>query len=311
MSGLVTQYSLLILAERHSRDNQMNVIGLIVNTDKKAALEISGDLASKIEGRGVRVCTEASVAPLIGRPELAADDEVLASSDMLIVLGGDGTVLRASKIAAPKGTPMLGVHFGQYGFITQIHPPELDDALDRVLAGDFQVEDRLMLRADLIRGEETVQDLNALNDVVVSKGPLARMLNLHTSVAGQFVATYAADGIIVSSPTGSTAYSLSAGGPVVNPNVRVLIITPICPHTLNARSLVIPEDEQVQILAECEPHERDVMMTVDGQVGVPVRCGDKITVRKAGFPARLVVLDPWHFYDKIQSRLKWGERFSQ
>lgn len=289
----------------------MKVIGLIVNTDKQAALDVSAAVARTIESRGVRVLTEENVAVLIGRPELAADEDALASSDLLMIFGGDGTVLRASRMVAPKGTPMLGVHFGQYGFITQIHPPDLNAALDRVLGGDFEVEERLMLKAELSRGDEILESLTALNDVVVSKGPLARMLNLHTLVAERHVATYAADGIIVSSPTGSTAYSLSAGGPVVNPNVRVLIITPICPHTLNARSLVIPEDEGVQIIAECEPHERDVMMTVDGQIGIPIQCGDKISVRKADFPARLVVLDPWHFYDKLRSRLMWGERFSQ
>jgi len=288
----------------------MKTIGLILNTEKQPALGVAGEVAAKLEMRGIRVLVEAAAADAVGRPDLTADDETLTSADLWIVLGGDGTVLRAGRLAAPKGVPMLGVHFGQYGFITQIHPPDLDAALERALAGEFEVEERLVLRTDLTREGEVIHTSNALNDVVVSKGPLARMLSLHTSVAERYIATYAADGLIVSSPTGSTGYSLSAGGPVVNPKVSVLIITPICPHTLNARSLVIPHDESVEIVAECEPTATDVMMTVDGQIGVPVHCGDRISVRRAEFKARLIVFDRWQFYDKIQSRLRWGERFS-
>lgn len=289
----------------------MDTIGVIVNTDKSAALSVSADMAVRIEARGVAVRMEAEAASAIGRSDLAAEPEQIAAADLVIVLGGDGTVLRAARIAAPKGTPMLGVHFGQYGFITQIHPPDLDRTLERVLDDDFEVEERLMLQAAHTRDGEVIETFTALNDVVVSKGPLARMLNLHTYVSERYIATYAADGLIVSSPTGSTAYSLSAGGPVVNPCVRVMIITPICPHTLNARSLVIPDDETAQIVAETEADPSDAMITIDGQIGVPIRCNDKISVRRADFPARLVVLDRWDFYDKLQSRLKWGERFSQ
>ncbi len=289
----------------------MHAIGLIVNTDKPAALELAAQLDEKIERRGIKVFAEKSVADLIGKPELGADRDEMASVDLLIVLGGDGTVLRASRLAGPNGIPMLGVHFGQYGFITQIHPPELEEALDRIFSGNYEVEERLTLFGELERNGEKIESFTALNDIVVGKGPISRMLNLRTFVSGRFITTYAADGIIVSSPTGSTAYSLSAGGPVVNPKVKVIIITPICPHTLNARSLVIPDDESVDIIAEAGYEEEDIMITIDGQHSIEGRCGDKISVRKANFFTRLILLDKSHFYDKLQSRLRWGERFSQ
>jgi len=286
-------------------------IGFIVNPMKGGALQLAAELASWLISRNVEVLIEEEPAQMINHNDLAASEDAVYETDMVMVLGGDGTILRAARVAGPKGTPILGVHFGQYGFITEVHPPDVKPALERVLDGDYRISERMMLHAVLYRGEEEVFSTPALNDVVVSKGPLARLLKLHTLVNSQLIATYAADGIIVSSPTGSTAYSLSAGGPVVNPNVEVMIITPICPHTLNARSLVIPSDECVQIIGECGQNGNDIMMlTIDGQVGFKMECNDKVDIRRADYNARIVYWDPMSFYDKLQRRLKWGERFS-
>lgn len=285
-------------------------VGLVVNSQKKKALELAAELASWLTSRSVRTLIEEEAAGFINRPDLAAPPEELFEVEMAVVLGGDGTILRAAREAGPRGTPILGVHLGQYGFITEIHPPDVISAVQRVLNGDYRISERMMLDVSLIRRDETIVSMPALNDAVVSKGPLARLLNLHTFVNGKLIATYAADGIIVSSPTGSTAYSLSAGGPVVNPNVNVMIITPICPHTLNARSLVIPDDETVQIIGECGEGEDEMMLTVDGQLGFNMQCSDKVIARRADFCARIVYWDPMSFYDKLRDRLKWGERFS-
>lgn len=287
----------------------MNRIGLIANADKPDAMKLLEELVRWLLERGVEVLVEKDPAELIGRSAIGFSSEEVASTDMIVVLGGDGTILRASRVAAPRGTPMLGVHFGQYGFITEVHPPEAKEALERVLNGDYHISERIMLRARLIRSGEEVGSWTALNDVVVSKGPLARLLSLHVSVREKYIATYAADGIIVSSPTGSTAYSLSAGGPVVNPSVGVMIITPICPHTLNARSLVVPDDDLVQVTTECGEDE-SVMLTVDGQLGFYMQSCDRLDVTKAEFSAKIVTWDPLSFYGKLQSRLRWGDRFS-
>lgn len=289
----------------------MKTIGLVANPQKPEALRLAAELADWLSGRHVKTLIEPEPAESIGRADLAASADAVYEADMVVVLGGDGTILRAARMAGPKGTPILGVHLGKYGFITEIHPPDVKSALERVLEGDYRISERLMLSVDLIRNKETVFSASALNDVVVSKGPFARLLNLRTFVDERLIAVYAADGIIVSSPTGSTAYSLSAGGPVVNPNVKVMIITPICPHTLNARSLVVPDNETVQIVGECELDGEDVMMlTVDGQVGCKMECRDKVDIRRAEFCARIVYWNNMSFYDKLQQRLKWGERFS-
>ncbi|MBI2842448.1 MAG: NAD(+)/NADH kinase [Armatimonadetes bacterium] len=288
----------------------MKSLGLVVNPTKEGSVRLASDLIPWLISKGIKLLVEEEAAHLIGRGDLAADLDRVCEAEMAVVLGGDGTILRAARTAGPKGTPMLGVHLGQYGFITEIHPPDVKPALERVLRGDYKISERMMLLGSLIRGDEVIASTPALNDVVVSKGPLARMLTLHTFVDERLIAIYASDGIIVSSPTGSTAYSLSAGGPVVNPNVKVMIITPICPHTLNARSLVIPDTESVQIVGECGDGPDEMMLTVDGQVGFRMVCSDKVDVRRADFTARIVYWDPMSFYDKIQSRLRWGERFS-
>lgn len=289
----------------------MKTIGLVANPQKPEALHIAVELADWLADKHVTTLIEHEPAGLIGRMDLAASPDAVYEADMVVVLGGDGTILRAARMAGPKGTPILGVHFGQYGFITEVHPPEAKAALERVLNGDYRISERLMLSANIIRNNEAIYSTQALNDIVVSKGPFARLLSLRTFVNESLIATYAADGIIVSSPTGSTAYSLSAGGPVVNPNVNVMIITPICPHTLNARSLVIPDDETVQIIGECGVSGEDViMLTVDGQEGFKMECRDKVDIRRAEFNARIVYWNPMSFYDKLQQRLKWGERFS-
>jgi len=288
----------------------VKTIGLVVNPQKKDAIELGGRIAEWLESRRVRVVVEDEAARFIRGEVHEAPLELVCESDIVVVLGGDGTILRVARTAGIKGTPILGVHLGQYGFITEIHPPDVMDAIGRVIDGDYIVSERMMLCAELARNEEMVFESPALNDAVVSKGPLARLLKLHTYVDERLIATYAADGIIVSSPTGSTAYSLSAGGPVVNPDVNAMIITPICPHTLNARSLVVPDTATVHIIGECGEGDDSMMLTIDGQLGFQMHSGDRVTVRRAGYSARIICWDPMGFYDKLQSRLRWGDRFS-
>jgi NAD+ kinase len=288
----------------------MKSIGLVPNPHKIESMKLAAQLADWLIARGLGVLIPKDQAGEIGRPDLSATDDEVTQADFILVLGGDGTILRWSRIAAPKGTPMMGVNFGQYGFITEIHPEEAIPAMERVLAGDYIVSERVMLKATVTRNDQPIGTFYALNEAVVGKGPFARLLGLHTYVGGRFIVTYTADGIIVSTPTGSTAYSLSAGGPVVHPDVSVMIVTPICPHTLNARSLVIPDDETVQIIGECGDEPSSMMLTIDGQLGEHLIQGDKVEISKAEFKAHLVQIEPQSFYHKLQTRLRWGERFS-
>ncbi len=288
----------------------MKSIGFVVNPHKEDALRLAAELVLWLGERGVAALVEHEPARGIGREDIGATLEAVSETDMVVVLGGDGSILRAARVAGPKGTPILGVHFGQYGFITEIHPPDVIPALTKVLEGDFKISERMMFTAKLIRGDEELLTAPAMNDVVVSKGPLSRLLTLHTFINDRFITTYAADGIIIATPTGSTGYSLSAGGPVVHPSVQIAIVTPICPHTLNARSLVVPDTEAIQIVGECTGIEDDMTLTVDGQAGYKMLCSDKVDVRRADYSARIVYWDKLSFYDKLRSRLRWGERFS-
>ncbi|MCX6343606.1 MAG: NAD(+)/NADH kinase [Armatimonadetes bacterium] len=288
----------------------MKVIGLAPNPHKIESMQLAAKLADWLISERIRVIVPEDIAASMGRTELGATESAVSSADFLLVLGGDGTMLRWGRMAAPQGTPMMGVNFGQYGFITEIHPSEAILAMKKVLAGEIIISERAVLKATVARDGQEIGTYYALNDAVVSKGPFARMLGLHTYVNGKFIVTYTADGIIISTPTGSTAYSLSAGGPVVHPDVSVLIITPICPHTLNARALVIPDNETVQIIGECGDDPVSMMLTMDGQLGEHLVCNDKISIGKADFKAKLVQIEPQSFYNKLQKRLRWGERFN-
>ncbi len=302
--------SLSIINYQLSFEPAMKSIGLAPNPLREESLALATRVAGWLSERSVRAVVTCEAAERIGRPDLAATEEEVVETDLLLILGGDGTMLRWSRLAAPKGTPMMGVNFGQYGFITEVHPDETIDALALVLDGKYYISERTVLKATLTRSGSQIGAYFALNDVVVSKGPLSRMLGLRILVSGKFIVTYAADGIIVSSPTGSTAYSLSAGGPVVHPDVGVFIITPICPHTLNARSLVIPDKEQVRIIGECDEGPSHTMLTVDGQLGEHLQNEDEVEIVRADYMARLVHLEPQSFYTKLQTRMRWGERLS-
>jgi NAD+ kinase len=288
----------------------MRTIGLAPNPQKKEAVQLASELADWLAEHGARAVLAEEVAAEIGKIHLGASEEQVVGADVLMVLGGDGTMLRYSRLTAPRGTPMIGVNFGQYGFITEIHPKEAKTALRRILDGDYVVSQRVVLKATVTRAGGQMGSYYALNDAVVSKGPAARMLALHTFLNGKFIVTYSADGIIVATPTGSTAYSLSAGGPVVHPDVSVLVITPICPHTMNARSLVVPDGEVVKIAGDCNADSPNMVLTTDGQVAEHLTCNDQVEIEKADFTARLIQLEPQSFYDKLQTRLRWGERFS-
>ncbi|MCS6949530.1 MAG: NAD(+)/NADH kinase [bacterium] len=281
-------------------------VGLIVHTDKPDALRFTREAVEWLQERGLQVQLEPNIARALNMPECGNDDEALRQSDLLLAVGGDGTILRASHLAAPRGIPILGVHLGRFGFIAQIRPQELHTAITRVQAGDYVIEKRLMVRAVAYRRGESICEALALNDVVVTKGAVARMITLQTFVNDTFLATYSADGVVVATPTGSTAYSLSAGGAIVDPACEVLLLTPICAHTLSARPLVLPADKQVKVVVTAD--DGDFHLQADGGETVRLQSGDEVRVSRAEERTHLVVFDPDEFYAKLRDRLLWGER---
>lgn len=281
---------------------EMNLlVALMPHSGKEAALALAEQLIARLEKDGVRIWLEPEAAALLGREDLAGSDEELALARVALVLGGDGAFLKAARLAAPHGVPILGVNLGHLGFLTAVEPSGLDEALARVFRGDYSIEERLMLKAEVWREGQLVASSFGLNDAAVTRGTFARVIEFETWIDGSLIGTFLADGMIVATPTGSTAYSLSAGGPIVHPGVRALIVTPICPHTIGARTIVTMPDQQVTIRILSRD---DAMLTVDGQVGESLKAMDRVVVGRASKPARLVSLGDRSFYGLIHNRLR-------
>ena len=283
-------------------------VGIIVHPTRLEALDFATEVIAWLGNRGIAVRLDSAAAARLNQPPLAVTPDAWEAMDFIITLGGDGTILTAARLAAPYAIPILGVHMGRFGFIAETHPNTLFAHLEQVLNGQMRIQERMMVKGQVWRDGECLMERIGLNDALV-KSRLAQMLQLKTSIGGAEFATYPADGVIVAVPTGSTAYSLSAGGPLVAPTVRAMIMTPICPHTLSARPLVVPDDEVIEI--EVESQDEDAIFDVDGADPFPLRNGDKVVIRRAEYMTRLIVLDHATFYRKVRDRYLYGERLNE
>jgi len=228
---------------------------------------------------------------------------------LIISLGGDGTLLRAARLAAAEDIPVFGVNLGGLGFLTQIGIDDLEKSLEKLYQGKYFLDERMMLNCTVKRREKKIKKFTALNDVVIGKGAFARIICLATYVNNDYVITYSADGLVVSTSTGSTAYSLSAGGPIVNPNINSIILTPICPHTLSARPLIIGENDQVSITLESS--EEKVMVTIDGQEGFVLKPEDEVIIKKSDRKAHLITFKEKSFYAILREKLRWSGQINK
>jgi NAD+ kinase len=287
----------------------VRTIGIVANTQREAAVRCARLLEQIADQRDVATYFAPALAEALGAPARSTEESALGACDLVVALGGDGTLLSANRVASPHGTPILGIHVGgpaSFGFLTETNPGGACEALEAVLDGRYRLEERLMVRGDVIRAGMELCRFHGLNELVVRAQ--TRMLKMRVTVNDTFIATYAADGIIVAAPTGSTAYNLAAGGPLVHPSVQALLLTPICPHTLNVRSLLTSVQDTIQV--ELTAESRDITnLTVDGQVGVQVEPGDCIRFQKSEHCGRFISLDSANFYKKVQTRLRLGERF--
>lgn len=280
----------------------MRKVALVINTDKPLALEAGRTILAWLEGKGFQPAIQHDAALKLGRPDLALPaGDAWAQAALLIVLGGDGTLIRAVKTVAPYGVPVLGINTGHLGFLTEIENGEIFEHLERFLAQDYLIEERLMICARVERQGKRLVQMTALNDAVISKGPRARLVHLAVDVGETRVARYPADGVIVATPTGSTAYSLSAGGPIVEPTVNCLLVTPICPHTMNSRTIVVGGGERVSVTILESPGE--VGLSADGSDPFPLYPGDVVHVERAPYAARLVRRHSYRFYDVLRQKL--------
>lgn len=280
-------------------------IGIIVKPDKPEAVGLLRRLLPWLTERGHAVTLEETAASALGVPGFPRE-AIPLRSDLLIVLGGDGTLLSVARLVEALDIPIFGVNLGSLGFLTEVALEECLPTLEKALAGESAVEERMMLEAVVQRQGREIARHRILNDAVINKGALARMIDLETSVNGFYVATFKADGLILSTPTGSTAYSLAAGGPIVYPTLDAFVLTPICPHTLTNRPLVLPDEAVVEVILHAR--QADVYLTLDGQRGLPLEEGDLIRVRKAATRIRLVTSPNRNYFEILRTKLRWGER---
>ncbi|BFU97041.1 MAG: putative inorganic polyphosphate/ATP-NAD kinase [Nitrospira sp.] len=262
-------------------------------------------VVSWLRARNIDAILDTTSAALLEEKGGLQKTQLAQKADVLLVLGGDGTMLNAARLAGERGIPVLGVNMGGLGFLTEVRLEHLYPSLERVFANDFVLDERLMLKTLVHRHGEPVAQGIVLNDVVVSKGTLARMIELRVSIHGQFVTNLRGDGLIVSTPTGSTAYSLSAGGPILEPAVHALILTPICPHTLTHRPLIVPDNVEIDITLTSK--DEGAMATLDGQVGIALTQGDTVVVSVAELRTRLIRFPESTYYDVLREKLKWGD----
>src|SRR5207253_2358925 len=236
--------------------------------------------------------------------QASLEAEAAAKADLVIVVGGDGTLLAAARLLGDRQIPILAINHGGLGFLTEVTLEEMYPAIERVLAGHFITEHRMMMDIEILRAKEQVADYRALNDVVINKGTLSRMIELEARVDGQYVSRFRSDGLIVATPTGSTAYNLSAGGPIMFPTMSAMIVTPICSHTLTNRPIVLPEGVKVEIMLRSA--QDDVYVTVDGQVGLKLQMDDHLIVQKSKVAVKLVAPVHKNYFDVLRGKLKWG-----
>ncbi len=285
----------------------MNRVGIVAKVDRPQAREVVARLVEWLAKHGKQVLLEKETAELVAHPGPAVrKPDLPAQSDLLVVLGGDGTLLSMARLVGDLGVPILGVNLGGLGFLTATAEAELIPTVEALFRGEMLVEDRMMLAAQVRRGEERFTEHVALNDVVITKSAMSRIITLAVSVEGQYATGYRADGLIISTPTGSTAYCLSAGGPIVYPTMDAVVLTPICSHTLTNRPIVLPARLPIEVTLLTG--QQEVMLTLDGQVGVALREGDVVEVRQAASRIRLVRDPRRHFFSVLRTKLKWGER---
>jgi len=285
-------------------------IGIVLKPNQPDALKTMCELTVWLSKRGISLFG----GPEIDREQIAQQTgcavepvephEIATNADLILVLGGDGTMIAAARLMGDAEVPVLGINYGGLGYLAEFRIEELYSALESILEGRYRLDHRVMLDVELVRGDESVTRNRVLNDVVINKSALARIIEIEAYLNQQFVNSFRADGLIVSTPTGSTAYNLSAGGPVIFPSMNAVVITPICPFTLSNRPIVVPDGAAIELHLKTD-HE-DVALTLDGQVGFPLKVEDRVTIHKSETTFNLVQPANRNYFDVLRDKLRWG-----
>ncbi len=285
----------------------IKTVGVATAVHKEHAVESTRQLMGRLLQAGVKVRARLDMADCCPDGVQLCEDTEVTASDLVIALGGDGTFIAMTRYAAPQGTPLLGVDMGSFGFLAEERLEDVFSSLEDILAGRHFSEERMMVQGEVWHGDKCVSSMIGLNDAVIAKTSPRRLVRLHTKVGDELVAVYPADGLIISTPTGSTAYNLSAGGPIVDPSVQALIITPICPHTLYSRPLVVDASTVIEVSSEARgTHTVDISLTMDGQETIELEANDRVVVRRAEHTVRLIRTREPSFYERLRNKLRWG-----
>ena len=284
--------------------SDMKKIAVIIKRNKPEGIDLAKELIPWLNERGIEAIFDKEVATAVGVKRGYTKKEIHDNADLIIVLGGDGTLLSIARLVGKKGIPILGVNLGNVGFLTEMTVEELFPILEKILEGEYEIEERMMLRASIYREGEKITEYSALNDVVISKGSMARIIDLETRIDDQYLTLYRVDGLIFSTPTGSTGYSLAAAGPIVHPALRAIIIAPICPFTLNNRPIMLRDKSQISVTLKTE--NVDYLLTMDGQVAFALQAGDTVEIEKSESMTRLIKSPYRDYYEVLRTKLQWS-----
>ena len=288
------------------RPRAIRRVAVIAKVGPPEGASLAAELAEWLTERNIEVRFDADTAEAIGGKDGFPRTATPADLDLAVVAGGDGTLLSVARSTAPLGIPILGVNFGGLGFLTELQPDEVYRGLTRVLRGDYEIEERCALHVRYVQGGKLHSEYALLNDAVITKSALARMVTVDLKIDDEEVATYTSDGLIIATPTGSTAYNLSAGGPILDPRMSAFVIAPICPHSMTHRPLVVPGSVRVEVTLR--ETDEEVYLTLDGQVGFPMLGKDSLHVQQYPRPVRLVRLPGRSFFEVLRTKLRWGAR---
>ncbi len=293
----------------------MRNVAIIYKRGRTDAAELAAELKAWLMSRGIEVFSRQNVDDSCiycsldkqCSPDMSLD--IPESAEAVVVLGGDGTFLSVARFLEERSTPIIGVNLGGLGFLTEIAIEDCLREVEEILNGRYEIEERMRLRVSVIRGHEEIFRQSVLNDAVINKGALARIMDLKTTIDGRYLTQYRADGLIVATPTGSTAYNLSAGGPIIYPTAHSIVMTPICPFTLSNRPIILPAEAQVEV--ELGARAQDVAVTCDGQVGCELQPRDRVLVSATGTPLRLIKPRTTDYFEILRTKLKWGNTESE
>ena len=278
---------------------QIKKVGIVVKPNHAEAMATAAELSAWLKSREI-----AQTGSPISAGEIRVDKVVSCDADLIVVLGGDGTMISTSRLIGDADVLVLGINYGGLGYLTDFRIEEMFPALEAIIAGRYEIDRRVMLDIEHWRKQEKLSTGRVLNDVVITKSALARIIDIEVSLNDLFVNTFRADGLIVSTPTGSTAYNLSAGGPIIYPSMNAVVLTPICPFTLTNRPIVVPDNAEIEIILANE--NEGVVLSLDGQTGYPMKAGDRVVIRKSETTFNLVQPTNRNYFDVLRDKLKWG-----